>query len=409
MGLFKRKNKIEQRDGEINENSANIALLNALIGTSDNITFEDALQIPSVSASIDFISGICARVPVQLFRENGEETEEIKDDNRVRMLNDDTGDMLNAYQMKKAWVTDYYDGRGYIYINRHLNEVQSLNYVEKNQISISKNANPIFKDADIYIYDKKYYPYEFLRLCRNTKDGITGKSIVDESGKILSLYYDTMRFEQEQMKTGGIKGGFIKSENKLGEDAFSKLREAWNTFRNKRGSNMMVLNSGMDFKETSATSTEMQLNENKQANANDITMLFLLSSQALQGANDDEIVSAVKTAVMPIIEQMEAAYNQTLLLESEKQTMYFACDTSKIERGDILKRYQAYQIALSNHFMQPDEVRYKEDLPALGLDFITLGLNDVLYNPKTGEIYTPNTDKTTNVINPTQNEEKNNE
>ena len=409
MGLFKRKKKIEQRDGEINENSADIALLNALIGTSDNITFEDALQIPSVSASIDFISGICARVPVQLFRENGEETEEIKDDNRVRMLNDDTGDMLNAYQMKKAWVTDYYDGRGYIYINRHLNEVQSLNYVEKNQISISKNANPIFKDADIYIYDRKYYPYEFLRLCRNTKDGLTGKSIVDESGKILSLYYDTMRFEQEQMKTGGIKGGFIKSENKLGEDAFSKLREAWNTFRNKRGSNMMVLNSGMDFKETSATSTEMQLNENKQANANDITMLFLLSSQALQGANDDEIVSAVKTAVMPIIEQMEAAYNQTLLLESEKQTMYFACDTSKIERGDILKRYQAYQIALSNHFMQPDEVRYKEDLPALGLDFITLGLNDVLYNPKTGEIYTPNTDKTTNVINPTQNEEKNNE
>lgn len=406
MGLFKRKKKIEQRDGEINENSADIALLNALIGTSDNITFEDALQIPSVSASIDFISGICARVPVQLFRENGEETEEIKDDNRVRMLNDDTGDMLNAYQMKKAWVTDYYDGRGYIYINRHLNEVQSLNYVEKNQISISKNANPIFKDADIYVFGKKYYPYEFLRLCRNTKDGLTGKSIVDESGKILSLYYDTMRFEQEQMETGGIKSGFIKSENKLGEDAFSKLREAWNTFRNKRGSNMMVLNSGMDFKETSATSTEMQLNENKQANANDITMLFLLSSQALQGANDDEIVSAVKTAVMPIIEQMEAAYNQTLLLESEKQTMYFACDTSKIERGDILKRYQAYQIALSNHFMRPDEVRYKEDLPALGLDFITLGLNDVLYNPKTGEIYTPNTDKTTNVINHTQNEEE---
>ena len=170
MGLFKRKKKIEERDGEINESSADIALLNALIGTSDNITFEDALQIPSVSASIDFISGICARVPVQLFRENGEETEEIKDDNRVRMLNDDTGDMLNAYQMKKAWVTDYYDGRGYIYINRHLNEVQSLNYVEKNQISISKNANPIFKDADIYIYDRKYYPYEFLRLCRNTKD-----------------------------------------------------------------------------------------------------------------------------------------------------------------------------------------------------------------------------------------------
>ena len=35
-----------------------------------------------------------------------------------------------------------------------------------------------------------------------------------------------------------------------------------------------------------------------------------------------------------------------------------------------------------------------EDLEPLDLEFIKLGFQDVLYNPKTKQIYTPNTDKT---------------
>lgn len=38
-----------------------------------------------------------------------------------------------------------------------------------------------------------------------------------------------------------------------------------------------------------------------------------------------------------------------------------------------------------------------EDLPPLGLGYIKLGLQDVLYNPKTGQLFTPNTGKTRNI------------
>ena len=41
--------------------------------------------------------------------------------------------------------------------------------------------------------------------------------------------------------------------------------------------------------------------------------------------------------------------------------------------------------------MQIDEVRYAEDMEPLGLDWIRLGLQDVLYDPKTREVFTPNT------------------
>lgn len=98
---------------------------------------------------------------------------------------------------------------------------------------------------------------------------------------------------------------------------------------------------------------------------------------------------------MPVIRAFETALNQGLLLESERHRHYFAFDTTELLKGDILKRYQAYQIGLANNFLQADEVRYKEDIKPLGFNFIRLGLQDVLLDPKTNTIYTPNTNQTT--------------
>lgn len=50
--------------------------------------------------------------------------------------------------------------------------------------------------------------------------------------------------------------------------------------------------------------------------------------------------------------------------------------------------------ALESNFMQIDEVRFAEDMEPLGLSWIRLGLQDVLYDPKTKTIYTPNTNQT---------------
>lgn len=62
---------------------------------------------------------------------------------------------------------------------------------------------------------------------------------------------------------------------------------------------------------------------------------------------------------------------------------------SMLRRGRL--KSSVCKLALDANFMQIDEVRYAEDMEPLGLDWIRLGLQDVLYNPKTGELFTPNT------------------
>lgn len=364
---------------------------------TEKITEAEAMNIPSLAACVEFISNKVAELPIKLYCECGDETQELTDDKRVSLLNDSTGDLLDCYQLKKAVIRDYLlFGNGYIYPERRRNQIVSLRYIGHNFVSCIKNADPIFKKADFMIYDRKFRDDELIRVLRSSTDGVTGTGIIEEANELLTVIYKTMIFEKYLVVNGGNKKGFLKSARKLSDEAMESLRNAWNKLYSNNGNNMMLLNDGIDFKESSNTSVEMQLNENKKANNDYVCEIFNLSSPVVAGtATDDNYTTAIKTAVMPVIRAFETALNQGLLLESERHTHYFAFDTTELLKGDILKRYQAYQIGLANNFLQADEVRYKEDLKPLGFNFIRLGLQDVLLDPKTNTIYTPNTNQTT--------------
>ena len=300
--------------------------------------------------------------------------------------------------MKKAMVRDYLIfGRGYAYINRRGNQVKSLHYVEKPFITITRNTDPIFKTVDIRINGNSYMPFQFLRITRNSKDGFEGTGILEESNKILSVVYNSLVFEDKLVIKGGNKKGFIKSQKQLTQESMDALKTAWNQlYANEE--NVVILNNGLEFQEASSTSVEMQLNENKKTNKDEICNLFDMSSTMLSGnASETEISNFTKFVIMPIVRAFEASLNNELLLESEKGSFYFVFDTKELTKGDIEKLFRAYKEAINSNIMSIDEVRYELDLKPLGFEYIKLGLQDVLLNPKTGDIYTPNMDATANL------------
>ena len=147
------------------------ALLRALIN-NETITREKALTLPAVSGAVDLISNCVACMPVKLYKYKKGNVEEVDNDSRVKLLNGDTGDTLDAFQMKKAMVEDYLLGKGgYTYIRKNRNEVTGLFYVEEQYVTIMRNFNPIFKDFQIMVQGESYKPYDFIKLLRNSKDG----------------------------------------------------------------------------------------------------------------------------------------------------------------------------------------------------------------------------------------------
>ncbi len=401
MGLFRRKEKPEERADPGREVDASDSLLRALISGTD-VDKTILLQIPAVRGCLEKIAGTVCRLPIKLYRKVDGKVEEITEDARLRMLNKETGDTLNADEFWRAMLEDYYLGRGaYAYIRKNgIGEYEGLHYVEEEKVSVLKNYDLILKSYSIMVMGKTYHPFEFLKLHRRTKDGAEGIPLWQDNPLIFSVAYNSFVFEEKLVKKGGNKRGFIEAEDKLDKGAIESIKRAWNNLYSNNTDNVVVLNKGAKFKESSNTSVEMQLNENKASNAKDICGMFGFSSRILYGEATEEDRKEYINAVMSLLNVIETALDKDLLTEKEKESFYFAFDTKELTRGSLKERYEAYALGLTNNFLQIDEVRAKEDMEPLGFKWVRIGLNDVLLDVEKGIVYTPNMNAVADLNNP---------
>lgn len=369
-------------------------LLQALLN-GETITREKVMTLPSVNGAVDFISNSIACMPVKLYKHKDGKVEEVEKDERVKLLNGDTGDTLDAFQMKKAMVSDYLLGKGgYCYIRKDRNDVTGLFYVEDRYITILKVYEPIFKQYQIFVggFEKgkekqfgTFQPYDFIKLLRNTKDGASGTGLTVEVSKALETAYQTLLYQLGMVSTGGNKRGFLKSQKKLGQDEINTLKKAWANLYANNNENVVVLNNGLEFQEASNNAVETQLNESKKTLQDEIDSLFHIYP------NDFE--RTFKEAIYPIVKAFETALNRDLLLEKEKKNHFFEFDVKEIVRVSIKERYEAYKLAKETGFMTLNEIRRRENMEYIeGLDVVNVGLGAVLYDTNKHVYYTPNTD-----------------
>lgn len=397
MGFFDffRKRDESSQDLPVVEPPVSDVLLRALLN-NEAITREKALTLPAVSGAVDLIGNMIAAMPVKLYKHKQGRVEEQENDTRVKLLNGDTGDTLDAFQLKKAMVEDYLMGKGgYCYIQRRRNEVVALRYVEDMYITVLKNFKPIFKDYVILVEGQEYKPYEFIKLLRNTKDGATGVGLTDELSKTLETAYDTLLYQLSLVKSGGNKKGFLKAQRRLGQEEIDTLKRAWRNMYANNSENVVVLNNGLEFQESSNSSVEMQLDQNKNTLANEINKIFHIY---------EDFDLTFKEAIYPIVKAFETALNRDLLLEKEKKNYFFEFDVKEIIRANLKERYEAYKLAKETGFMTLNEIRRAENLNDIdGLDVINVGLGAVLYDTQTHKYFTPNTNSTTDLNQTDQN------
>lgn len=353
------------------------------------IGVREAMNIPAVSAAIGFICGIVGTVPIKLYKKSDSDVTEVKGDRRVKLLNDETGDLLDSVQMKEAIVRDYLlKGGGYAYLNKQRNDILSIHYVKNTVVSAITNPDPIFKRADFLINGAVYYDFDIMRLLRKTDDGARGVGVLVENAIVLRTMYNSLKYENITSGSGARKG-FLKSASRLETDALLQLKQAWKKLTSNDSNEAMVLNQGITFEAAASTAVESQMNENKKTNSDLIFNIFGLSPEIY--SKDDVFLQGLKTGVMPIITAFTKTINRFMLLESEKDSYFFSFDLTDLMKAATLQRYQAYEIAIKNGWLTIDEVRATENLEALNLDFIKLGLDSVIYYYKDKKIYIPNT------------------
>ncbi|PWJ13949.1 phage portal protein [Ruminococcus flavefaciens] len=399
IGLFKRKKRQEIRADTVQ--SAETSIL-TFFGITGELTREAALSIPTVSACIGKIGETISQLPVKLYCKDEEQVTEIFDDPRIKLLNGSTGDTLSTVDMWKAAVEDYYLGRGaWIFVNSSGLSVKSLHYVDSRDVSILSNTDPIFKAFRVQINAQSYYDFQFIKLLRRTRDGYTNIPLQEEASSVLSAAWNALKLENMMNSNGGCKPGFLKAKNRLSDAAISAIKEGYQKVydNEQKRDKIIVLNDGVDFEAISSTAAELQMNENKKTNSIEICKLFGFPHTVIDGGATENDNKKFTAAVIALLNQIETELDNVLLLESEKeQGYYWAFDTKELTRGSLKERYDAYEVAVRNNILQIDEIRREEDYEPLGFNFVKLGLSDVLLNPETMEVFTPNTGQQKNLL-----------
>lgn len=370
------------------------------------ITKQQAMSIPVVTKSVNWIASAISGLPIKMYKRTDKGYVEVYDDYRLPLLNNYSGNCMTANDLKKQLITDLLlDGNGYAYISKLGNKIEKLSYIPTNKLTYTESVDNINKIVNIWVDGKQVQDYNVFRLVNNTKNGVSGIGFVSDCQDLLSTILGSLQYENSSISSG-VRRGFLKSKSKLDKDKMDELKQAWKRLTNPNQSDVLVLNAGIEFEDASSTATESQLSQNKTINMHQILAYFGLPTNFFEGANSDSYLTAVRIAVLPIVKQLVTALNNYLLLESEKQDLKFDIDTSELLRINANERFTAYQTGLSSGILTIDEVRRMENLPVLDMQYLKLGLGDVLYNIADGSIFVPNTgaivdpkDNTSNEIN----------
>lgn len=355
---------------------------------------QKAMNVAAYASGVEFIAGVVSSLPIGLYKRSGDSIHELRDDRRVMLLNHSTGDLVRSHEMMRLFVKDYYNQKGgFIFVDRRGTEVQGLYYVDPRVVGVEiDETDHIHKRAFFTVDGRRYFPWQFIYAARNATNGVRGTSLIEQSADVLNTAYKTQVFEEALMARGGNRRGYLQSERKVNNETINNLKAAFRRmYQAENSDDVVVLNEGIKFQEASETSQEMQLAENKERQFNDVMSLFLIPPSLIQGGSStDDHKKFVNYALMPLLAIIEDALNDALLLEDEKQDHYFQFDIKELTKADLRDRWTAWATAKKNGLVNADEFRRFENMEPLGMNYINLGLQDVLMDPDTKEIIVPN-------------------
>lgn len=366
------------RDKE-EEEKEKVTLFEEVFGyASDKVTIEDALQIPIVNACVSRVSDVIASTDLRLYKKTDKGREEVENDNRVKILNTkvDNG-LINSFELKKLIVRDYFlKGHCYFYIKRSGNKVEDIAYLDN--VSISSNSDPFNKLFTIHSYDKTLRPHDTLRVTRNSKDGMRGKSIIDETGLHFLLIIKTMERLLTDAKRGFLPKGMFKMEKNIRD--LDAVREDVRKMLSDKNSGYIFLNSAISYEPLEKKKDVENEAKANVSELNKIAAMFGVPVSIINGgANEEDKFNFINFTILPLLATIEASLNRDLLLEREQGKYYFAFDTKELLKGNLKERFEAYQIAIKNNIMSMDEVRDLENMPRLNFGFYKFNIADAMY------------------------------
>lgn len=194
-----------------------------------------------------------------------------------------------------------------------------------------------------------------------------GMSPLERSG-LVDLAKRAQDFGRDWFRNGAVPSAIVYSDKDLNgtqsDDLVNTLLTKWRTRK------PAVLGTGLKYEKVAVAANESQFLETLQQTARDIAISFNLPPEKINAAvQSGSITYANREA--NVQQYLMDSVNPDLVIVSECHERHLRAGeiarwaTGAFLRSDLKTRYESYAIGISNKFLEIDEVRAWEDLPAI--------------------------------------------
>lgn len=346
------------------------------------ISEEEALQIPSVVASVNLIANAISTLPIYLYEQADENDIRKVEDERVNLLNHSSNQIDTAQSFKRKIVQDVLlHGRAFVY-----KKDGKLYHLPAKNVRIDEYTN------DGITISRREFVYDGLKTVTLNEtevfviDSSTNGVLID-GGKVLQQASSQIDYSSSLLTNSAVPVGLLKATSRLTENAINRLRTSFENLYGgtKKAGRTVILEEGLDYKPLSLKPDELQLTESNKQIISEIARLFNIpesminSSANKYNSLEQNGVQFLQNTLAPIITQIESSFDKHLLDGIEKQIgYYFRFDTSEIIRTTEETKIKTVSEAFNKGLISFNQMAAKLDLPKEEKDFRLLSIGNVL-------------------------------
>jgi len=355
---------------------------------------QTALQASTVYACVQVLAQSIAMLPCILYQKNKDGSKTIAENHPLfALLHDQPNDWQTSVEFMEMLIASLcLRGNAYAYINRtSTGRVVELLPLHPDMVRVNMGTG--FKlDYQVTLPDGSFQslgPGELFHIRGLTLNGWLGISPIAYARESIGLSLATEKFGSQLFRNGAKMGGVLEHPNKIGQEAYSRLKDSFdNAYNGENSHKTAILEEGMKFTKISMSADDSQFLETRKFQRSEIASIFRVPPHMigdLERATFSNIeqmsLEFVSYTLMPWLVRFEKAIKRDLLTPKERLQYNVKFNVTSLLRGDASARSAYYHNGILDGWLTRNEARHAESEignilnPLDGLDIPLMPLN----------------------------------
>ncbi len=353
-------------------------------GTTSGKTVNErtAMQTTAVYACVRILSEAVAGLPLHIYRYRADGGKErIPLHPLYHLLHDEPNPEMTSFVFRETLMSHLLLwGNAYAQVVRNgRGQAVALYPLLPSKMDVSRAANgellyTYYRDADEtglkpkggYITLRRD---EVLHIPGLGFDGLIGYSPIAMAKNAIGMSLATEEYGASFFANGANPGGVLEHPGVIKD--IGRVKESWNSAYQGNGNahKIAVLEEGMKFQAIGIPPEQAQFLETRKFQINEIARIYRVPPHMVGDLEkssfsniEQQSLEFVKYTLDPWVVRWEQSLQQSLILPSEKPSLFIRFNLDGLLRGDYQSRMNGYAVGRQNGWMSANDIRELEDM-----------------------------------------------